>query len=422
MTLTELLELKEILSTDSMSTTRLTTNSNFKVLRKAIIELIDTLGVNEDPSIEVDSVEAADIVANNFATPKPLGGTYNFTVNANGEIVCKSVRSNVVMTTARLRLELNADTDAFQEGELRWNGTDLVVWDGATWASLTAKNEPSGETNTGSNLGTGAEVFKVKDGVDLKFRTIVAGSGVTINSTSNEISISSGAISGFSGFSGGSGFSGAVGSQGATGQSGTSGFSGQSGTSGSTGLTGTSGFSGNSGFSGRSGFSGFSGTNGTNGSNGSSGFSGYSGLSGFSGSGPVTANANELVIGAGGSSTTSSSNLTFASNQLTLLAGQRLKVTSYSSPTGIADSDFIVFSNGVVLQLPESPSNGKTYIIKNIHPGATARIQTSGGKTINGMTELQLGPNAVTSVNGAMVVYNTSDTDWKIVLTYGNSG
>lgn len=48
---------------------------------------------------------------------------------------------------------------------------------------------PLGEVNTASNVGTGAEVFKEKSGVDLKLRSIVAGAGISVTQGTNTITI-----------------------------------------------------------------------------------------------------------------------------------------------------------------------------------------------------------------------------------------
>ena len=54
----------------------------------------------------------------------------------------------------------------------------------------------SGETNTASNVGTGDDVFKQKVGVDFQFKTLTAGSGVTLTPSTNELEISASGGSG----------------------------------------------------------------------------------------------------------------------------------------------------------------------------------------------------------------------------------
>lgn len=49
----------------------------------------------------------------------------------------------------------------------------------------------SGEANTASNVGAGVGIFQSKAGVDLQFRTIVSGAGVSITQNVNDITISS---------------------------------------------------------------------------------------------------------------------------------------------------------------------------------------------------------------------------------------
>ena len=46
-----------------------------------------------------------------------------------------------------------------------------------------------GEVNTGSSVGTGADVFKDKTGVDLRFRSIVAGDGIVVTEDADEVVI-----------------------------------------------------------------------------------------------------------------------------------------------------------------------------------------------------------------------------------------
>ena len=48
----------------------------------------------------------------------------------------------------------------------------------------------AGEVNTATNTGTGAGVFKSKDGTQLQFKSLVEGNGVTISEDNNEITLS----------------------------------------------------------------------------------------------------------------------------------------------------------------------------------------------------------------------------------------
>lgn len=336
MTLKELIDLKNILASDSISTTRLTTNSNFDKLRSGLIALIDTLQVNEGPNVVVDTVDADSIVANSFASPLPRNGVYNFRVNSSGEIFAKNLYANTGVNTPRLRLEPDTTTVAFQAGEIRWSGTDWVGWTGSTgtpintWVSLSA-GASGGVDNTMSNIGTGTGVYSSKVGVNFEMKSISGVSGIFIDNTTDPDTIIVGlnvsGLSGFSGFWGISGFSGlsgdstsgisgfsGIGSIGVSGFSGESGFSGKGlsgfsgmvgvsgfsgfpGISGISGYSGKSGFSGVSGFSGISGFSGFSGFSGNTGAIGISGYSGEIGMSGYSGLSGATGAAG-TVIGA----------------------------------------------------------------------------------------------------------------------------
>ena len=60
----------------------------------------------------------------------------------------------------------------------------------STWAPLAGGG--GGEVNTASNLGAGEGVFASKLGVDLRFKSLVAGANVTLSSDSNTVTIAAG--------------------------------------------------------------------------------------------------------------------------------------------------------------------------------------------------------------------------------------
>lgn len=55
--------------------------------------------------------------------------------------------------------------------------------------TVTIEAAATGETNDGQNLGAGAQVFALKSGVNLRFRSLVAGSGITLTQNTNDITI-----------------------------------------------------------------------------------------------------------------------------------------------------------------------------------------------------------------------------------------
>ncbi len=72
------------------------------------------------------------------------------------------------------------------EGMSLWvNDEDLIyTYNGSSWVASAL-----GETNTASNLGSGTGVFASKSGVDLRFKSLVAGTNVSLSNTSTEITI-----------------------------------------------------------------------------------------------------------------------------------------------------------------------------------------------------------------------------------------
>lgn len=68
-------------------------------------------------------------------------------------------------------------------------GTNITLTSGTD--DITISSTDTGEVNTASNVGSGSGVFKQKSGVDLQFKSLIAGSNITLTPSDNEITISS---------------------------------------------------------------------------------------------------------------------------------------------------------------------------------------------------------------------------------------
>jgi hypothetical protein len=129
-----------------------------------------------DDNISLTSVSATTISATTF-----YGDGSNLT--GTGE---NNTASN--LTTTGFFAQKNG-VDLEFKGLTSTGSTVFITTDGTT---VNVENAAGGgESNTGSNVGTGNPVFKQKTGVDLEFRTLVAGTNVTITSGATELTISS---------------------------------------------------------------------------------------------------------------------------------------------------------------------------------------------------------------------------------------
>ena len=127
------------------------------------------------------------------------GGGSNLSVFSNGSLVGSSTRVNFTGATVsneggRIKVAVGGGASAL--GDL----TDVDVSDTTTNHVLTRKADGTfemaappgasgGEANTASNLGTGEGVYTSKVGVDLRFKSLIGGTGITLSSDANEITI-----------------------------------------------------------------------------------------------------------------------------------------------------------------------------------------------------------------------------------------
>ena len=119
-----------------------------------------------------------------------------------GEVTTTIVGGTVeISTTAQNNTATNLGTGtgvyASKDGSsLRFKslkaGTNVTLSDNGSEITIasTGTTGGTGETNTASNVGTGSGLFKTKNGVDLQFKTIKAGTNVTLTSGTDDITIS----------------------------------------------------------------------------------------------------------------------------------------------------------------------------------------------------------------------------------------
>lgn len=107
--------------------------------------------------------------------------------------------SNLVLTrndaqTITVDLSSLENTDDFVTSAAL-DGTDLVLTrDSGSTVTVDLSSlggGGGGETNTASNLGAGQGVFGAKSGVDLRFKSLVAGANITMSADANTITINS---------------------------------------------------------------------------------------------------------------------------------------------------------------------------------------------------------------------------------------
>lgn len=70
-------------------------------------------------------------------------------------------------------------------------GTNVIISQNANEITINAAATGGGESNTASSLGSGQSVYSQKSGVDLQFKSLVAGTDISLSGTGTEVTISS---------------------------------------------------------------------------------------------------------------------------------------------------------------------------------------------------------------------------------------
>lgn len=137
-----------------------------------------------------DDAEVYASVSGTLLSFRRLSAGNNITLTQSANAITISTPSAPVTSvngeTGDVVLDLgelgDVDVSAATSGQfLAFNGTD--------WVPATPPSGGSGESNNGTNLGTGAPVYAGMAGVSLQFRSFTAGTGIEVTQVGNEIVI-----------------------------------------------------------------------------------------------------------------------------------------------------------------------------------------------------------------------------------------
>lgn len=100
--------------------------------------------------------------------------------------------TNVYFTNARADARIGA-ASITDLSNVDYTGTPttnhVLTWDGDSWVSAAPPGLGGGEANDGTQLGTGADVFKDKVGSNLRFRSIIATAPIVATENTNDITL-----------------------------------------------------------------------------------------------------------------------------------------------------------------------------------------------------------------------------------------
>lgn len=162
-----------------------------------IQQLADGVGGGSSGTIELANIGAgngvvAGLVGQQYQLKSLVQGS-NVTITNDADEITIAASAPGETNTAS-NLGAGSGVYASKSGvDLRFKslvaGTNITLTPGANDITIAATSGVAGETNTGSNLGTGSDVFKSKVGVDLQFRRLNAGANVSVTQNANDITI-----------------------------------------------------------------------------------------------------------------------------------------------------------------------------------------------------------------------------------------
>lgn len=184
--LTDVIPILDLSETDtSLINKKVTIEDILNLVPPGEVNTASNLGLGEpifDSKLGVDLKFKSLVAGNNIELTSNLTNIVIDNIAPLGEI---NTASNIGTGQALFKQKdlLNLEFKTLTQG----TGINLIN----NTNDINIVNTAPGEYNTASNIGLGEGLFKIKSGADLQFKTLVAGSNITITNNNNDLTINS---------------------------------------------------------------------------------------------------------------------------------------------------------------------------------------------------------------------------------------
>ena len=171
-------------------------NTNFEILSSQALLVANRIEDIATQFSEISSIGVSKLIAGQNVVLNPSSGRGNVVISANlpgstGQEVLSGV--NIGSSGARV-FKQKTSSRALEFRRIVSGSVNLAVSEENDVIKITSLNkdgEPIGEVNTSSNIGNGVGLAATKQGANLPFKSLVAGRGTEILSSSDSVTINS---------------------------------------------------------------------------------------------------------------------------------------------------------------------------------------------------------------------------------------
>jgi hypothetical protein len=153
-------------------------DGNFDDINNRVISVENSYAISVNGSSGIVTLDTDDISEGSINTYWTQG-RFDAAIAAKDTDDLSEGTGNLYFTNGRVTTALNSiSIDELQDVDttaVSPSVSDVLTWDGANWKPLAAPGASGGEANTGSNVGTGFDLFKQKVGTNLEFYTVRGG-------------------------------------------------------------------------------------------------------------------------------------------------------------------------------------------------------------------------------------------------------